>query len=284
MLKEAVLDAFKFESGFDASQTYINKLLEVTKLKFDLGMPVRFKPGKVSTYATKSGLLDEDIKAGDWLIVATTPSKGKGKGPKGIFSVRDSVGNLVSDVSHGDLDLRIVDLDDEAVFESAASKKQYLVSPTSLVFFRLVLDILFTFEAILYASNIPYQTAKLDNSINITTRLATIENRYPNMRHIYEEPYQPNIIKDKPGAIATFAELRTSHTLAHLANLDTANPNLGIENFYKEDLRLSEVTWLSQALTDEGKAVLERKEKPNILGLQYTAKGIGEGVSAEAPD
>ena len=85
------------------------------------------------------------------------------------------------------------------------------------------------------------------------------------MRHIYEEPYQPNIIKDKPGAIATFAELRTSHTLAHLANLDTANPNLGIENFYKEDLRLSEVTWLSQALTDEGKAVLERKEKPNIL-------------------
>ena len=69
----------------------------------------------------------------------------------------------------------------------------------------------------------------------------------------------------------TFATLRTTHTLANLANLDSLTKGFDIEAFYKEDLRLSEVLWLSQALSDEGKAILERKERPNLLAqLKYT--------------
>ena len=74
------------------------------------------------------------------------------------------------------------------------------------------------------------------------------------------------------------------HTVANIANsekliLDSRT----MEEFYRQDLRMAETTWLATALTDAGKVVFEKKEQPNLLAqLQYRDRGVGAGLTATA--
>jgi hypothetical protein len=284
-LETACKESYAHDNGFEAATTYISAVLQRALLKFNIGMPVGPKSGKASDILklapVGSGLTITDINNEAWVVseAKSDPSSDK---PTGIFSIKSDIGTITG-VEHKLLQTRMSTLEDELILETAAAKKGYLVNPVSIVFFRIFLDILFSFEAVLYASNLRYQPRKLSKGINTYwLNLGKAAMAYPNMVHILEDPYRG--VDDNPGAITTFAKLRNTHTIANLANLDTANSRMDIANFYKEDLRLSEVLWLTQALTDEGKAVLERRERPNLLAqLQYTAKGVGVGVSAEAP-
>ena len=233
-------------------------------------------------------LTTTEVGEAEWIVIGADAVPGQ-KAGQGVFAISADIGGVpvtVGGVKHGDLESRVVTLEDEVILEKAGSKKQPLVNPATLTFFRIFLDILFTFEVVLYAANVKYQPRRIDNSINVTDDLGISAMNYRNMQYILDDsPFLANQIKDSQGAMETFATLRTTHTLANLANLDSLTKGFDIEAFYKEDLRLSEVLWLSQALSDEGKAILERKERPNLLApkIQILPKGLGEGVSAEAP-
>ena len=56
------------------------------------------------------------------------------------------------------------------------------------------------------------------------------------------------------------------------------------DDFYKDDLRLKEITWLAYALSEEGKVLLEkpRQEDPMAV-LMYRRPGADAGVTATAP-
>lgn len=287
-IRKACEDSYAFGNGFDAAEAFIRQILNSTSLKFGLGMPVRVKAGKnTKDAAKKSGLTEQEITEAEWTVVGAEAVSGQ-KAGQGNFTISAEVGGaeeIITDMTHSTLDIRLVTLDDEAILESAGSKKRYLLDPVTLTFFRIFLDVVFTFEAVIYAANIRYQPRKIDNSINITKDLGISAMRYPNMQHIFEDsPFLADQIKDSPGAVETFSSLRATHTMANLANMDSFTSGYDIEKFYKEDLRLSEVLWLAGALTDEGKVIFERTEKPNLLAqLQYRIKGVGEGIDAEAP-
>lgn len=288
-LEKALDDAYKFESMPEAASGYIDSLLQAANLKFNMGMPVRLTSSGVKKHASALGLTPTEAKAVEWIVVSATPSAGGGKkqkGPKGIFGLmdRDDETVLLGSVTHSEIELSIVTLEDEVMFEKAATKKEAITNPFQMVFSRIILDILFTFEAVLYMSSIRYNQSNLDLGINISKTKVIVERNYPKMKHINDKPFDPNVVKDSPGTIATLVSLRSQHTLAFLANMMHIGNKAAIEGFYKEDLRLAEVLWLAGALTDEGKAVFERKETPNLLAqLQYRIKGVGEGIDAEAP-
>ena len=232
-------------------------------------MPVRIPSGaKASTFAKANSLTTTEVGEAEWIVIGADAVPGQ-KAGQGVFAISADIGGVpvtVGGVKHGDLESRVVTLEDEVILEKAGSKKQPLVNPATLTFFRIFLDILFTFEVVLYAANVKYQPRRIDNSINVTDDLGISAMNYRNMQYILDDsPFLANQIKDSQGAMETFATLRTTHTLANLANLDSLTKGFDIEAFYKEDLRLSEVLWLSQALSDEGKAILERKERPNLL-------------------
>jgi hypothetical protein len=291
-IRKACEDSYAFGNGFDAAEAFIRQILNSTSLKFGLGMPVRVKAGKnTKDAATKSGLTEQEVTDAEWIVVGAEAVSGQ-KAGQGNFTIRAEIGGveeIITDMTHSTLDIRLVTLDDETILESAGSKKRYLLDPVTLTFFRIFLDILFTFEAVIYAGNIKYQPRRIDNSINIggssPAGLGIASMRYPNMLHIFEDsPFLSEQIKDSPGAVETFSSLRATHTMANLANMDSFTSGYDIEKFYKEDLRLSEVLWLAGALTDEGKVIFERTEKPNLLAqLQYRIKGVGQGIDAEAP-
>ena len=56
------------------------------------------------------------------------------------------------------------------------------------------------------------------------------------------------------------------------------------DDFYKDDLRLKEITWLAYALSEEGKVLVEkpRQEDPMAV-LMYRRPGADAGVTATAP-
>ena len=288
-LEKALTDAYKFGSMPEAASGYIDALLQAANLKFNMGMPVRLTASGVTKHAGPLGLTPTEAKAVEWVVVSAAPSAGGGKkqkGPKGIFGLmdRDDETLLLGSVTHSEIELSIVTLEDEVMFEKAATKKEAITNPFQMVFSRIILDILFTFEAVLYMSSIRYNQSNLDLGINISKTKAIVERNYPKMKHINNEPFDLNLVKESPGAIATLVSLRSQHTLAFIANMMHIGNKAAIEGFYKEDLRLAEVLWLAGALTDEGKAVFERKETPNLLAqLQYRIKGVGEGIDAEAP-
>ena len=288
-LEKALTGAYKFGSMPEAASGYIDELLQAANLKFNMGMPVKLTSSGVKKHASALGLTPTEAKAVEWIIVSATPSAGGGKkqkGPKGIFGLmdRDDETVLLGSVTHSEIELSIVTLEDEVMFEKAATKKEAITNPFQMVFSRIILDILFTFEAVLYMSSIRYNESNLDLGINISKTKAVVKRNYPKMKHINNEPFDFGVVKDSPGAIATLVSLRSQHTLAFLANMMHIGNKAAIEGFYKEDLRLAEVLWLAGALTDEGKAVFERKETPNLLAqLQYRIKGVGEGIDAEAP-
>ena len=271
-------------------QEYIVSVLDAASLKFGVGMPVRVPAAKAAAIATANGLTTTEVTESAWIVIAAMPIPGQ-KAAQGEFTISaeiSGVEQVIGPLKHSDLEVRVVTLEDEAILERAGSKKQPLTNPVTLTFFRIFLDILFTFEAVIYAANIKYQPRRIDNSIHRDDNVELQAAEYRNMSYVLgstaDSPFTKNQIKDSPGTMETFATLRTTHTLANIANLDSLSKGFDMEGFYKEDLRLSEVLWLAQALTDEGKAVLERKETPNLLAqVRYTAKGVGEGVSAEAP-
>ena len=271
-------------------QEYIVSVLDAASLKFGVGMPVRVPAAKAAAIAAANGLTTTEVTEAAWIVIAAMPIPGQ-KAAQGEFTISaeiSGVEQVIGPLKHSDLEVRVVTLEDEAILERAGSKKQPLTNPITLTFFRIFLDILFTFEAVIYAANIKYQPRRIDNSIHRDDNVELQAAEYRNMSYVLgstaDSPFTKNQIKDSPGTMETFATLRTTHTLANIANLDSLSKGFDIEGFYKEDLRLSEVLWLAQALTDEGKAVLERKETPNLLAqVRYTAKGVGEGVSAEAP-
>ena len=284
-LLDACKKSYENDNGYDVAKAYINAVLQTSLLKFNIGMPVGPASGKasdiVSLAPVGSGLTITDINDAEWVI---SEAKGDPKSdkPTGIFSITSDLGTITG-VSHAFLQTRVSTLEDELILEAAGTNKRYLANPVSLVFFRIFLDNLFTFEAVVYASNVIYQPRLISKGINTYwDNLGKAAQTYPNMLHILEAPFRD--VVGKPDTITTFAKLRNTHTMANIANLDSINPKAGVENFYKEDLRLSEVLWLAQALTDEGKVVFEQKEKPNMLAqLQYRKKGIGQGVDASAP-
>jgi hypothetical protein len=288
-LLKTAQDSYEEDNSRDVAVAYITGVLASLNLKYDLGMPVLLKTPGVIEHAKKSGHDKGDLEEAQWIVTSAKGGSDK-DGPTGVFSIKaPDVGGIevtLDDVKHSHLELRVSTLADEEVLEAAATKKRYLTNAPSLVFFRIFLDILFSFEAVICASEIRYQPRKIDNSINKSEDLGICAKNYPNMVHIFEDPpfNKDALATMKKGFIPAFSEIRTTHTLASLANLDSIARDSKIEDFYKEDLRLSEVLWLTQALTDEGKAVLERQEKPNLLAqLQYTTKGVGEGVTATAP-
>ena len=91
------------------------------------------------------------------------------------------------------------------------------------------------------------------------------------------------VMKNAKPTLEFLADIRMLHTVANIANsekliLDSRT----MEEFYRQDLRMAETTWLATALTDAGKVVFEKKEQPNLLAqLQYRDRGVGAGLTCD---
>ena len=193
-------------------------------------------------------------------------------------------------VPENTLQLTIADLEDEQIVEEArkAGKKgpKKYTNPALLVFHRVVLDVIFSIEALIYCCVVPTKYFLVSPTINVVTKQKQVVNYYPKMKdHITGQKYMDNVLNNAQPMLEHLATLRTQHAIANIANSDNLiMDSRTMEEFYRQDLRMAEVNWLASALTEEGKVIYEKKEIPNLLAqMQYRAKGIDDDLFGEAP-
>ena len=297
-------NAYKKESFYDAAKYFCEQLLKQTSAVFVPGVPVTFKAGAPATkiidanWANYPEYIDGNMSEADtrarllsdtYIVLAANRIGGKN-----VYDIRTETefGEefVMNAVPENTLQLTIADLEDEQIVEEArkAGKKgpKKYTNPALLVFHRVVLDVIFSIEALIYCCAVPTKYFLVSPTINVVTKQKQVVNYYPKMKdHITGQKYMDNVLNNAQPMLEHLATLRTQHAIANIANSDNLiMDSRTMEEFYRQDLRMAEVNWLASALTEEGKVIYEKKEIPNLLAqMQYRAKGIDDDLFGEAP-
>ena len=297
-------NAYKKESLYDAAKYFCEQLLKQTSAVFVPGVPVTFKAGAPATkvidanWANYPEYIDGNMSEADtrarllsdtYIVLAANRIGGKN-----VYDIRTETefGEefVMNAVPENTLQLTIADLEDEQIVEEArkAGKKgpKKYTNPALLVFHRVVLDVIFSIEALIYCCAVPTKFFLVSPTVNVVTKQKQVVNYYPNMaKHITGQTYADNVLNNAQPMLEHLATLRTQHAIANIANSDNLiMDSRTMEEFYRQDLRMAEVNWLASALTEEGKVIYEKKEIPNLLAqMQYRAKGIDDELFGEAP-
>ena len=146
-LEEACKKFYEEDDLYIGVQEYVARILDSSSLKFGVGMPVRIPSGaKASAFAKTNSLTTTEVGEAEWIVIGADAVRGQ-KAGQGVFTISADIGGVpvtVGGVKHSDLESRVVTLEDQVILEKAGSKKQPLVNPATLTFFRIFLDILLT--------------------------------------------------------------------------------------------------------------------------------------------
>ena len=183
-------------------------------------------------------------------------------------------------------------------------KKQWVAPPSAsdAVLYRVIIDQLAAMQAYLYlvqeeVLGVPYLSESL-TPIKNTRHIALTQ--FPNLRPpttgtsnndnptLYFSKRREKVkLKPKDSLLFKFIAMRNTYAQMALA-AQRSSPSVFdkkiFDDFYKDDLRLKEITWLAYALSEEGKVLLEkpRQEDPMAV-LMYRRPGADTGVTATAP-
>jgi len=167
-------------------------------------------------------------------------------------------------------------------------KKKIFVGPPSpkdLALYRAMIDHLVGLQTYLYfveeENNLSFQY--LSKGLNGGTSKAAAKNLFKAMT----SPRGQVDRGDKKykagdsllGRLVIMRQLYTQISLAAQRSSSMVFDKKIFDDFYRGDLLLKEVEWLSHALTEEGKVIVAREEREDPLAaLRYTAPGAGEGI------
>tara|TARA_B100000963_G_scaffold167539_1_gene145547 strand:- start:120 stop:4319 length:4200 start_codon:yes stop_codon:yes gene_type:complete len=287
--------AYGKDGTFDAANHFFKQLLQMTNTKFTVGVPVEFKTAKQPSIAANSasypdvldGILGSAAEAVPIMASATYIVVDARAGPVYdiIMETDDGEEFQINSVPEKELQLSVGTIEDEALLEKARGKKGgKFTHPSLLVFQRIALDVFFSIEALVAACTVPHKFYLISPTINTIQKQKSVANLYPRMAKHITKDFDEFVMKNAKSTLEFLADIRMLHTVANIANsekliLDSRT----MEEFYRQDLRMAETTWLATALTDAGKVVFEKKEQPNLLAqLQYRPKGIDEDLFGEA--
>ena len=167
-------------------------------------------------------------------------------------------------------------------------KKKIFIGPPSskdLALYRAMIDHLVGLQTYLYfveeENNLSFQY--LSKSLNGGTSKEAAKKLFGAMKSPTGQ-VDRGTKKYKPGdsllgRLVIMRQLYTQISLAAQRSSSMVFDKKIFDDFYRGDLLLKEVEWLSHALTEEGKVVVAREERTDPLAaLKYTAPGAGEGI------
>ena len=281
-----------------ACEHFCKELLKLSNSKFGPGSPVAFKSTvkdtKIEGYANRfhPDVLDGIIapinavpliKSTNLYVVDI-----RGKVYDVITETESGESYQINNVPESELEVSIGDLEDELLLEQARGKKGgTLTHPSLLVFQRIALDVFFSIEALLAVCLVPHKFFLVSPTVNARKKKDQVKVDYPYMEnHITNASwtrFQQNF-NNEPALLEFLSNIRLQHTIANIANTEKLIlDSRTMEEFYRQDLRMAEVTWLAGALTDAGKVIFEKTTQPNLLAqMQYRAKGIDNSLYGEA--
>ena len=283
-----------------ACEHFCKELLKLSNSKFGPGSPVAFKSTvrdtKIEGYANR---FHPDVLDGILAPIDAVPFIKSTN--LYVVDIRGKVYDIVTETESGEsyqingvpeaeLEVSIGDLEDELLLEQARGKKGgSLTHPSLLVFQRIALDIFFSIEALLAVCLVPHQFFLVSPTVNARKKQDQTKVDYPYMEnHITNASWTrfKTNFNNEPALLEFLSNIRLQHTIANIANsekliLDSRT----MEEFYRQDLRMAEVTWLAGALTDAGKVIFEKTTQPNLLAqMQYRSKGVDESVDLSQAD
>lgn len=167
-------------------------------------------------------------------------------------------------------------------------KKKIFVGPPSskdLALYRAMIDHLVGLQTYLYfveeENNLSFQY--LSKGLNGGTSKAAAKKLFAAMKSPRGQDDQGNK-KYKAGdsllgRLVIMRQIYTQISLTAQRSSSMVFDKKIFDDFYRGDLLLKEVEWLSHALTEEGKVILAKEEREDPLAtLKYTAPGAGEGI------
>ena len=287
--------AYGKDDTYAAANHFFKQLLQMSNTKFTVGVPVEFKTAGQPSIAANSasypdvldGILGSAAEAVPIMASATYIVVDARAGPVYdiVMETDDGEEFQINSVPEKELQLSVGTLEDEALLEKARGKKGgKFTHPSLLVFQRIALDVFFSIESLIAVCTVPHKFYLISPTINFVQKQKAVANLYPRMAKHMTKDFEEFIMKNAKPTLEFLADIRMLHTVANIANsekliLDSRT----MEEFYRQDLRMAETTWLATALTDAGKVVFEKKEQPNLLAqLQYRNRGVGAGLTATA--
>ena len=287
--------AYDKDNPYEAANHFFKQLLQMSNTKFTVGVPVEFKTATQPSIAANSasypdvldGILGSAAEAEPIMASATYVVVDARAGPVYdiVMETDDGEEFQINSVPEKELQLSIGTIEDEALLEKARGKKGgKFTHPSLLVFQRIALDVFFSIESLIAVCTVPHKFYLISPTINFVQKQKAVANLYPRMAKHMTKDFEEFIMKNAKPTLEFLADIRMLHTVANIANsekliLDSRT----MEEFYRQDLRMAETTWLATALTDAGKVVFEKKEQPNLLAqLQYRDRGVGAGLTATA--
>ena len=287
--------AYGKDDPYEAANHFFKQLLQMSNTKFTVGVPVEFKTATQPSIAANSasypdvldGILGSAAEAEPIMASATYIVVDARAGPVYdiVMETDDGEEFQINSVPEKELQLSIGTIEDEALLERARGKKGgKFTHPSLLVFQRIALDVFFSIESLIAVCTVPHKFYLISPTINFVQKQKAVANLYPRMAKHMTKDFDEFIMNNAKPTLEFLADIRMLHTVANIANsekliLDSRT----MEEFYRQDLRMAETTWLATALTDAGKVVFEKKEQPNLLAqLQYRDRGVGAGLTATA--
>ena len=287
--------AYGKDDTYAAANYFFKQLLQMSNTKFTVGVPVEFKTAGQPSIAANSasypdvldGILGSAAEAEPIMASATYVVVDARAGPVYdiVMETDDGEEFQIDSVPEKELQLSVGTIEDEALLEKARGKKGgKFTHPSLLVFQRIALDVFFSIESLIAVCTVPHKFYLISPTINFVQKQKAVAKLYPRMDTHMTKDFDEFIMKNAKPTLEFLADIRMLHTVANIANsekliLDSRT----MEEFYRQDLRMAETTWLATALTDAGKVVFEKKEQPNLLAqLQYRDQGVGAGLTATA--
>ncbi len=287
--------AYGKDDPYEAANHFFKQLLQMSNTKFTVGVPVEFKTATQPSIAANSasypdvldGILGSAAEAEPIMASATYIVVDARAGPVYdiVMETDDGEEFQIDSVPEKELQLSVGTIEDEALLEKARGKKGgKFTHPSLLVFQRIALDVFFSIESLIAVCTVPHKFYLISPTINFVQKQKAVAKLYPRMATHMTKDFDEFIMKNAKSTLEFLADIRMLHTVANIANsekliLDSRT----MEEFYRQDLRMAETTWLATALTDAGKVVFEKKEQPNLLAqLQYRDRGVGAGLTATA--
>lgn len=167
--------------------------------------------------------------------------------------------------------------------------KKYYREPDAdtLAAYRLFLDKIYELQAKLYADQFDDKKEQtvpwyVSDRLIPSKKLKTMERYFPNIAKTFIEPeVKEKSIKKENSLIHKLCQHRLAiTTMSLIAQRTLAFDKKMFDDFYNGDMLLKEINWLTGALTDWGRVVVEAEREGNPLAV---VKGVPVGQDPRAP-
>ena len=167
--------------------------------------------------------------------------------------------------------------------------KKYYREPDAptLERYRIFLDKMYEIQAALFVEHFGEKGDKtvpwyVSDRLIPSKNLKIMEKYFPEITRLFDEPQvQKKSIKKENSLIHTLCQHRLAITTTSLiAQRTLAFDKKMFDDFYNGDMLLKEINWLTAALTDWGRVVVEAEREGNPLAV---VKGVPVGQDPRAP-